>query len=159
MLPVGRILLAAATAALLSSCAEKPPPVQGPPPALDSSRIRSTCPFGIENAHIQFDDTARGATLLITTTPDRLDELRRRARDAAALHGTGKGAGEGHAGRHGAGGGQHGLQPIYLPPSRGTFEEVADGARLTFEPTNADDVDALRSKLRLRALRMMSRCN
>ncbi|MBX3229398.1 MAG: hypothetical protein KIT84_17730 [Labilithrix sp.] len=146
-------------AVLVTACGEKPPPVAGPPRTLDASRIRATCPLGVENAHIQFDETATGATLLFTTTPDRLDELRRRARDAAALHGAGRGAGVGHDGWHGVGGGRHGIQPVHLPPVQTRFEEVADGARLTFTPDKMDDVDLLRNKLRARAARMMSRCD
>lgn len=142
----------------VSACAEKPPPVAGPEAALDPTRIRSTCPLGVENAHVAFDETATGATLVFTTTPDRLEELRLRVREAGELHGRGKHAGEGHEGKHGTGNGQHGLQPETLPPTHVEMTSIEGGARLTFTPERMDDVEALRDVLRYRADRMMAHC-
>lgn len=144
---------------LSAGCAEKPPPAPGPPATLDTKNVRSTCPLGVDNAHVTFDETANGATLVFSTTPDRLEELRRRTREAAERHGTGKQSGEGHDGKHGLGGGRHGLQAYYLPPSKVTMVMVDDGARLTFTPDRLEDVDALRKVLRYRVERMMAHCS
>jgi len=140
------------------SCAEAQPPIPGPPPALDARRMRQTCPLGVDNAHVTFDETARGATIVFSTTPEHLHELRNRVRNASERHGTGKHTGEGHHGKHGVGAGQHGLQPYYFPPAQVTIDTTADGARLTFTPDKVDDLDALRNVLRYRVERMMSHC-
>lgn len=137
---------------------QPPPPTQPPPAALDTSRVRTTCPFGITSSHAVYDETSTGAKITFDTTPERLTELRARVNQASALHGTGKHRGPGHDGRHGVGGGKHGLKPIYLPPVDVGFEETPTGARLVFTPKNEADLDKLRATLKLRAEKMMTAC-
>jgi hypothetical protein len=144
---------------LVSACAEARPPGPAPAESLDPRRMRETCPLGVQNAHVTFDETATGAMLAFTTTPDRLDELRARVVKTSELHGTGRHTGEGHDGKHGQGGGMHGLQPYYLPPARVAVVPVENGARLMFTPERFEDIDALRSVLRFRADRTMAHCN
>lgn len=147
-----------AAAAPMAACAEAPPPQPGPPATLATTNVRETCPLGVQNAHVRYDDTSTGATLVFDTTPERLDELRRRVQRASELHGPGKHTGEGHDGQHGLGRGQHGLQTGNLPPSHAAFANTEDGARLTFTPDRPEDLTALRNALRYRVERMMARC-
>lgn len=144
---------------VLLACGEPPlPPTQPPPPALDTSRARTTCPFGVTNAHAVYDDTSTGGKLTFDTTPEHLGELRGRVNEASALHGTGRHEGLGHGGEHGLGGGKHGLKPIYLPPVDVAYEDTPSGAHLVLTPKNAADLDKLRATLKLRAEKMMTAC-
>ncbi|MBS2019547.1 MAG: hypothetical protein JST00_42190 [Deltaproteobacteria bacterium] len=144
---------------MFAACAEVPPPRSPPPTELYTGRARTTCPLGIQNAHVTFDETATGAALVFTTTPENVDALRVRARDASAMHGNGQHVGEGHAGKHGVGGGMHGLQPRHLPKAHASAEDTADGARLVFTPDDPKDLDVLRSKLKNRITKLMAHCD
>jgi hypothetical protein len=118
-----------------------------PPPA---------CPLGVSGARVAYEDTESGGRLTLTAPPAQLDDLRRRARDAAAMHGPAR-QGEGHEGRH-AMGGEHGLRPMQLPPSRGEAQDLEGGARIDLTPYDAADLTVLRAKLRDRAHEMMASC-
>jgi hypothetical protein len=149
-------VLAAAVVGCSSGAAKPPPQVSSAPPAATESHVG--CPLGVANAKVTVSDTAQGVELVFTAE-DRVAELRMRVRDAGEQHGTGAKAGAGHEGRH-ATGGEHGLQPMSLPPMRTEVEEVERGARLRLLPIDPADVDKLRSRVRERAAKMSaSRCD
>lgn len=150
------IILGASMVAV--SCGEPPPPPRSPAAELAVGGLRTTCPLGVKNAHVTFDETATGAALTFTTTHEHVEELRRRARDASAMHGSGQRLGEGHHGKHGAGGRKHGLNPVNLPPAQAGVEETRQGATVTFTPANPKDLDALRAHLKIRTENMMTSC-
>jgi hypothetical protein len=122
------------------------------------ANVRSTCPLGVRNALVTFDDTADGARVTFTAGPESLDELRARAMHTAQMHGPGKELGEGHNGKHGTGGSWHGINPTWLPPATASFEPTSDGARITYTPVRAQDLSLLRERLKMRADSLMTRC-
>ena len=117
----------------------------------------AACPLGVPGARVAYEDTEHGGRLTLTASPAQVDDLRRRARDAAALHGPAR-QGEGHEGRH-AMGGEHGLRPMQLPPSRGEEQDLEGGARIDLTPYDAADLPVLRARLRDRAREMMASCD
>lgn len=115
-----------------------------------------SCPLGVRGAAVAATDTADGITLTFTTdVVANVEELRTRARDAAAMHGPGEKVGLGHDGRHGEGG-QHGLQTLQLPPVHAAEDDVNEGARIRFVPADQKDLEVLRTKLRARAIQLNS---
>ncbi len=143
-------------AACSSGAAKPPPQVSSAPPA--APETHQGCPLGVANAKVTVSDTAQGVELVFTAD-DRVAELRLRVRDAAEQHGTGAKLGAGHEGRH-ATGGEHGLQPMSLPPMRTDVDDVERGARLRITPIDPADLDKLRSRVRERAAKMSaSRCD
>jgi hypothetical protein len=144
-----------AVAAALAGCASAtPPPAAPPPPATTSAElVYAGCPLGVSGAQVVVTDTESGVDLTFTAT-SHVTELRRRVREAAAMHGRGAYEGEGHDGRH-ATGGNHGLQPMQLPPARAEVDAITHGARMHVAPIDPADRDALRAKLRERAAKMV----
>lgn len=145
--------LASVAALLLVGCASSQPPVAvaGPdPPAITPpfGEANAGCPLGVPNTRLVVADTKEGVALTFTTWT-RVDELRRRVRDAAALHGPRAHLGLGHAGRHDLGQG-HGLRLTDMPVGRATVEDVDLGARLRLEPRDGLQVDELREQVRVR---------
>lgn len=148
--------LATAMALALVACTEASPPPRAAD-AIRSAPPPSTCPLGVEGARVAYEDTANGGRLTFTAPPAQLDSLRRRARDAAALHGPGQRLGEGHEGRHGTGG-DHGLRAMQLPPMSAGEQDVEGGARIDMTPSYDGDLLVLRAKLRERADALMASC-
>lgn len=139
----------------LIACTEAQPPAESAA-TIRSAPAPSACPLGVPGARVAYEDTDGGARLTLTAPANQLDDLRRRARDAAAMRGPAK-QGEGHEGRH-AMGANHGLRPMQLPPARGVEQDLEGGARIDLTPYDAADLPALRTKLRERAREMMSSC-
>ena len=152
------ILFGVFFSAITVACADPPPPKSPPPAAISEATMRTTCPLGVTNAHVVYDDTATGAKLTFSTTPDRLAELRERAHNASALHGNGEHVGQGHDGKHGLGSGRHGIRPNHMPPSTAGVEDTPDGARLIITPRDAKDLEELRRGLKARVEKMMTSC-
>jgi hypothetical protein len=123
---------------------------QSTSPTLTQGEAPRGCPLGVPGATVTAEDTADGIALTFTSSKDRVDEMRARARESAAQHGPGERLGLGHDGRHGHGG-EHGLQTFQAPPSRSVAEDTENGARIRFVPADPADTDALRAKLRERA--------
>lgn len=145
--------------AIAVACTEAHPPPQSPAAAtMLAAPPASTCPLGVEGATVLYEDTATGGRLTFTAPKEKLDELRERARDASALHGTGQKLGKGHDGKHGNGG-HHGLKAMQLPPAYGGEEDIEGGARINVTPADAHDLEVLRTKLRERAREMMRSCS
>ena len=147
----------AALALSLLACTEAQPPPATPAASIKSAPPASACPFGVPGARVAYEDTAGGAQLTLSAAPDQLDNLRQRVRDAAAMHGTGKRAGQGHDGRHETGG-SHGLRPMQLPPARAGEWDLDGGARIELIPYDEADLPVLRAKLRQRASELMASC-
>ena len=94
-------------------------------------------------------DAADGADLTLHAPPERLADLRRRARDVASLYGAGAHKGLGYHGAH-LGAHRHGLRLADLPPLEASVEDVDGGARIHVRARRPPDVDSLRSSLRAR---------
>ncbi len=143
-------LLAGSAIGCSTGAASAPPPsLSAPPP---NTQIHKGCPLGVRDAVVAVSDTPQGVELVFTSD-DKVGELRMRVRDAAEMHGTGAKAGAGHEGRH-AGGGEHGLQPMQLPPARADVDEVEHGARMRLSPIDPADRSTLRIKVREHAAKM-----
>ena len=146
--------------ASLASCASDPP---RPPvtPTTTSASAPSTftgpCPLGVEGARVEAIDTPSGVSLRFAS-PDRVAELRARARDAARMYGVGSFRGAGHGGHHGEGG-EHGLQPLQLPMSSAVAWDVDGGARIDLVPDDPADIHRLRIKAHERVEAMMASCH
>jgi hypothetical protein len=110
-------------------------------------------------SELSLADVPGGIDVTMTAAPDRVDELRRRVREAAALHGDGAHQGLGHDGEH-LGAHRHGLRLTALPPIDTAVEDVKDGARLHLVAKSDARVDQLRTELRDRvALVLAARCD
>lgn len=154
----GSPLLAALVA---SGCAESAQPA-APPATLRSARATRACPFGVDGAEVLVEDTNDGATMTFTTTPDKLDDLRERVADAAAMHGPGEQVGKGHepsmpGARHGDGD-NHGLKAMQFPPMRAVADKVDGGMKLTLSAQDPADAQAIQGKARERAKAMAASC-
>jgi len=83
-----------------------------------------------------------------------LDEVRRRARDTAAMYGPGAHRGFGHHGTHG-GGNQHGFGLAQLGmPVEAQAENTPEGARILVRPKAASDLERMRTALWQREARV-----
>lgn len=157
-----KVALLLATALLVGACSEGEPPRTAANAntnaTMKSPPSPSSCPLGVDGARIVYEDIDGGARLTLTAPPDKLDDLRRRARDAAAIHGPGQHLGEGHEGHH-AMGDNHGLKAMQMPPATGSEQDLEGGARIDLVPRDPADLDALRAKARTRARELMASCN
>ena len=123
------------------------PPAADPPaitPPIDDSR--SGCPLGVPETRVQISDTPEGVALTFTTW-NRVDELRRRVRDVALMHGPRAHRGLGHAGRHDMGQG-HGLWLWTMPVGHVAAQDVERGARLSVDALNPVRLEELRGMIR-----------
>jgi hypothetical protein len=146
------ILVGACAIALLTDCTRAP---TTPVPTSAPSEEPSGCPLGVEDAQIKVLDTPSGVDLTLTAPADRVDELRRRARDAAALHGPGAHEGLGHEGVH-MGAQRHGLRLTEMPPMDASVEDVQGGAILHLYAKVAAQRDELREKVHGRVDEIMA---
>ena len=120
-----------------------------PPPTLTHAEGAGGCPLGVAGASVVAEDTPDGIALSFRSTANAA-EMRERAHDAAAQHGTGQHLGRGHHGEHGEWG-DHGLQLTQMPAVRAVSEDIEGGARIRFVAVNPPDTDVLRRRLRDRA--------
>jgi len=104
--------------------------------------------LGVPDTKVQITDTKEGVALTFTTW-NRVDELRRRVRDAAAMHGPHAHMGLGHSGQHELGQG-HGLRLADMPVGRAEVDDVDLGARLRLDAVDGLRVADLRSRIRTR---------
>jgi hypothetical protein len=118
------------------------PPSITPPP----DDLHAGCPLGIPDTRVQISDTKEGVALTFTTC-NRIDELRYRIRDAAAMHGPRAHLGLAHDGRHDLGQG-HGLRLWSMPVGHASVQDVDLSARLSLDANSPLQVDELRSRLR-----------
>ena len=112
----------------------------------------TTCPFGIRGTRVQMDDTPDGVVLTLHAFGD-VEDVRRRARDAAAMYGPGARMGHGHGGVHGRGE-RHGLGLAHLGvPVNALAEDVPAGARIFVWPKRREDLGRMRAALEEREQR------
>jgi hypothetical protein len=91
-------------------------------------------------------NTEDGVVIALRAYGD-LGEVRRRARDAAAMYGPAAHRGLGHDGKHG-GGHQHGLGLARIGvPVEAQAEDTAEGSRITVRPRAASDLEQMRAAL------------
>jgi hypothetical protein len=135
-------------ASSLASSEEPPAPVEG-------------CALGVSGARVSARDTSTGVVLEFDAI-DHIDELRRRVRAAAEVHGPAAHEGLGHHGAH-AQGGDHGLRLWDAPPLRASVADTARGALLRVDADDPADPGALRDLrqvMHARADRLSeTRCN
>jgi hypothetical protein len=126
------------------------------PPSTDGGATEAAkpCPLGVAGTRATIEDAPGGVTIALSAGPDHVDELRRRAHDAAMLRGAGAHEGEGHEGKH-FGSQQHGLRLTSLPPASVTVEETPEGAKLHVTATVPSQVDGLREQARQSVERVM----
>ena len=127
--------------------------VDRPPFLVGERTLRTdstTCPFGDHGARIGVEDTADGVDITVTTLRD-VEELRHRARDAAAMYGPAAHRGLGHHGKHGTGE-HHGLGLAELRPEVKAAEvDVPGGAKIHVTPADPAKIDDVRRNVRARA--------
>jgi hypothetical protein len=117
-----------------------------PAPSSEST----TCPFGFRGTRVAFEDTADGVDILLTASGD-VAELRRRAKDAAAMYGPGAHRGLGHDGTHGSGL-HHGLGLDRLGARvRAEEQDTAVGACIHVAAVDSADLARVRTAVRARA--------
>lgn len=110
----------------------------------------TTCPLGFRGARIGVEDRNAGFDLVLVAYGD-VEELQRRARDAAAMHGPGAHRGLGHEGQHGLGG-RHGLGLGRLGVRvRAESEDTVEGARIHVAALDPADITRLRQAIHSRA--------
>ena len=124
--------------------------------SLTNANAAPPCPLGVTGAEVVVDDTQEGVALTFSSSPEKVDDLRARARHAANMYGPRK-AGEGHDGRH-ATGGHHGLMPMQMPPAFAITRDVDNGIEVRLTPVDAKDLTVLRARARERAVAMSTSC-
>jgi hypothetical protein len=137
--------------ALAAGCSSsgRPQFVSQAPPSTPST----TCPFGVRGARLSMSDTEDGVVIALRAYGQDVTELRKRARDAAAMYGPGAHRGLGHDGAHG-GGEHHGLGLARLGvPVSAVAEDTAEGAKITVVPKVAADLEKMRQALHERESR------
>jgi hypothetical protein len=120
-------------------------PAGGRPTTVTRVELPAACALGVSGTLATVSDTADGVALTLLTTPDKVDELRERARHAAEIHGPGAKRGVGHDGAHGQGR-HHGLEAYQLPPFNAVETDVEAGARITLVPASGTDLAELSSR-------------
>jgi hypothetical protein len=159
-----RTLLPLMAALVLAACAETSTPTPASAPTkLQSAQATVACPFGVTGAEVLVSDTADGVVMTFKARADKLDDLRERVADAAAMHGPGEQLGKGHdasmpGAKHGDGG-NHGLKAMQFPPMRAVMDRTEGGATLTLTAQVPADVPALQAKARERAKAMAEACD
>ena len=112
----------------------------------------TTCPFGIRGTRVEMQDSADGVVISLRAFGD-VEEVRRRARDAAAMYGPGSHMGLGHDGMHGKGE-RHGLGLVHLGvPVNAIAEDTPEGARIIVWPKRQEDLGKMRAALEERERR------
>jgi hypothetical protein len=116
-----------------------------PPLRTDST----TCQLGDRGVRVAVNELPDGVEVVVTTIRD-VDELRQRARDAAAMYGPGAHRGLGHDGKHGDGA-RHGLHLAELRAKVNAVEtDIPDGASIRVTPLDPAKVGEVQSEVEAR---------
>lgn len=123
------------------------------PSALRSATLAEACPLGVSGTRVQVvrpSAAARdGVSVVFSTRPPNVAEIRERARDQAKVNGPNRHLGRGHLGEH-QGARDHGLRLWALPPVRTAVTDTPNGAELSvvaIDPARADEVvDAITAR-------------
>jgi len=99
------------------------------------------CPLGVPHTHVELVETANGADIILSTSEQRVPDLRTRVRDQTRVRGPGRHTGTGHVGQHGVGH-DHGLRLWQLPPHEVGMADAPFGAvlRITSAPERRDEL-------------------
>ncbi len=124
------------------------------------------CPMEVPGTTVAADDVEGGIGLSFTTTTGDVAELRRRVRRMAEMHnqpGGHRPGGHGMMGTPGTaapgagGGGRGGMMMAsgnMMPAATASEVDIETGARLILEPTEPEQLGALREHVRMKAQRM-----
>ena len=128
--------------------------------------MEAMCPMTVPDTKVSAEDTATGAALTFTTTPDHVQALREKVAAMAEMHnrhhaGAGghgdmqgsAGAGGMHGGMHGSMHGGTGMEGGMVA-ARASAEDVEGGARLVLTPNDPADLPKLQSMVRAHAEHM-----
>lgn len=148
------VLLLAGSGLAFAGCA--PPRDSGVSIRDAHSPIVKACPLGVPETRIEVEDVPDGVDAVFTTGSAHVNDLRRRVRDQAAIHGPEAHLGTGHGGVHGTGQG-HGMRLWDMPAREAFVVELADGARLHVVASDAAQVADLRARVRQRVATLDSR--
>jgi hypothetical protein len=108
-------------------------------PVLDAPE-QSGCPLGVRGSKVVFEETPEGGALTFTAPPERVEELRERARRAFVADG----------GRP--------RETSRWPRAHAVDAPVDGGSRVSFTAVDPSERDALRAKLKARAEDMTTGC-
>jgi len=113
------------------------------------SPIVRACPLGVPETRIDVEDTSDGVDAVFETSAEHVNELRRRVRDQAAIHGPDAHLGTGHGGVHGTSH-AHGLRLWDMPAREASSVDIEAGARLHVVASDPAHVAELRARVRER---------
>ncbi len=160
-----RVLLAGTAAfALLTGCAHSPPSTAAQPPG-HSSDMMANCPMNVPGTQVSAAEAVNGVTITFTA-PEQVVELRRRVHAMASMHNEKHADGSSHGGMMGGGmmgggmmsggmmGGGKAMDGMKMPPSRATVVDLELGASVTVIPIHPDDLQKLRSAVRMHVQQM-----
>jgi hypothetical protein len=126
-------------------------------PSAGLAHPNQACPLGLGGVDMAVQDTDAGVDIYFMST-GHVDELQRRVRDVAAMHGPGAHMGMGHAGKH-DGRGKHGLL-LWAPPLvRVTVNDSDTGATLHLSAVDPAQRDEVRQTIRQRTVRLALACD
>lgn len=132
-----------ATVPLVVAACVGTPEAQGPAaelPVLDAPE-QSGCPLGVPGSKVVFEETPEGGALTFTAPPERVEELRERARRTFVAD----------RGRS--------RETSRWPRAHAVDAPVDGGSRVSFTAIDPNERDALRAKLKARAEDMTSGCS
>jgi hypothetical protein len=112
--------------------------------SLRSATLVEACPLGVPWTRASTRDTENGVAVdFATSYPSNVDELRRRVRNQARVHGPEARRGDGHDGEHG-GPRTHGLRLWSMDPVVTNVEDTPAGATLLVAPVDPSRRAAVR---------------
>lgn len=150
-----RALGAIAIASMLCSCAPIARPGEPRSTIISRSEV-DACPLGVPETRVSITDAADGAHVFFVTTPEHVEELRRRVREHVRAASLPRGHSEGHDGDHQIGN-RHGLRLWALGPTTKQVEDVPGGTRLVVAAVDPARDDDVRVQLRARVAQLDSR--
>ncbi len=141
-------LLVGSGAASSAACASFPLGVADHS-AIHANTVVEICPLGVPWTQIGTRPTAGGIAVTLATTPERVAELRRRARQQARASGIKRHLGDGHGGQH-RGRRAHGLQLWALGAITTNVEDTQGGATLEVAPVDPAREQEIRERVERR---------
>jgi hypothetical protein len=128
----------------------------------EAQQTRSACPMLVDDVSVEFEELPGTAALNFRTGGGDVEELQRRVSHMARMyemHDDARGSALWQHERHGRGRmdrqgmGRRGQPELVavIPPSTAKVDFFADGARLVLRPTEPDDLELLRERLRSHA--------
>jgi alanine dehydrogenase len=116
--------------------------------------------MNVPGTQVSAAEAVNGETITFTT-PEQVMELRRRVHAMASMHNEKHADGSSHGGMMGGGmmsggmmGGDKAMDGMKMPPSRATVFDLELGASVTVIPVDPDDLQKLRSAVRMHVQHM-----